>query len=94
MYPTDSVSLWILLCQIAAFKRLHAFLQKQKPSRWKLFFVFIIFILGIPFRILYLYYQIIIKNRDTIKIGLLNMYLKEINNVEKLKIEMYDSRIC
>lgn len=84
----------MLVCRNTAFSRLFSMLSRKNLTIGHLFFISIIILFSIPFRILVLFYKLIIKNKNSIYDGLLYLYEQEYVRLAQLKIELYDHRIC
>ncbi len=87
------VEIWIEYCKSLAFSRLYLMMYRKRKSLYSMLFTLMIIILGIPFKIIKISYDIIKINKSfrecIIKLYLDNYYLNKYNKIEIYNGEIY-----
>ena len=86
------VEIWIEYCRSLAFSRLYLLMYKKKRKLYHMFFSLIIIILGIPFKIIKISYEIV-KINKCFKESLIMLYVNNYYLNKNNKIEIFEGNI-
>jgi len=85
---------WLEYCKLEAFRKFYTlFANKKKITIYVCIKFFIIFILGIPLKILKLFYYFIFTNEGSFRDGLECLYVILFHQIKFLKIEILNKKI-
>lgn len=87
------VEIWADYSKLQAFIKIYIFFSKKKFKINNFILFFLIFLFGIPYRILKLLYFFIIINTDTFKTGLELLFIQSFELIKNSKIEIFNKNI-
>jgi hypothetical protein len=76
-----------------SFEKIYILFSKKKKNINFFIYMFLIYILGIPFRFVKLVYYFTFKNNDSFRENIEYLYINKYHQLRELKIEIYENEI-